>query len=156
MRKKKLSAKLFLILALSVLLTSCYKGDFELSSIVAQPYVNASSKAMGLSLYVTGSVPSEEGLTMVANSPDGSLSWTVTANQAIVDGVTYYGSSALSMPSGASLPTGLWTLTLYSKDGRTLKGTFEVSYRDLAGALERSSGISEAVFDEDSNLTVLP
>ena len=152
----KSQVKFFWILALLCLLTSCYKGDFSISSVVAQPYVKASTKTLGLSVYITGSIPSEEGLTMVVTSPDGTLSWTITAKQAIVDNITYYGSSSLSMPSSASLPTGVWTLKLYYKDGRTLSETFEVSYRDLAGALERNTGLTEAVFDEASNLTVLP
>ena len=137
------------------MLSSCYKGDFSVSSVVAQPYVKASS-SMGLSLYVTGSVPKEDGLTMVATSPDGSLSWSFTAEKAIVDEVTYYGCSNLAMPSSATLPTGLWSLTVYYKDGRTLDLTFEVTYRDVSGALERNSQATEAVFDEISNLVVLP
>ena len=156
MKRMKSQTKLFLILALLCLLTSCYKGTFSVSSVVAQPYVKASTKTMGLSVYITGSVPSVDGLTMVVSSPDGSLSWTTPAKEAIVDNVTYYGSSSLSMPSSASLPTGLWTLNLYYKDGRTLTETFEISYRDLSGALERNSTLNEAVFDEVSNLTVLP
>ncbi len=156
MKRTLLPAKFLLILALFCLLTSCYKGEFKVSSIVAQPYVSESTKAMGLSVFITASVPSEDGLTMVVSSPDGTLSWTTTAKQAIVDGVTYYGVSNLVMPDGALLPTGLWTLTLYYKDGRTLKDTFEVSYRDVSGALDRGLGLTEAVFDEVSNLTILP
>ena len=152
----KLQAKLLLIFALICLLTSCYKGEFNISSVVAQPYVKTSSGSMGLSLYITGSVPSEDGLTMVATSPDGTLSWTVTAKQAIVDNVTYYGSSSLVMPDDTMLPTGTWSLKLYYKDGRTLEGTFEVSYRDVSGALSHYAETTEAVFDEGSNLTVLP
>ena len=133
-------------------LTSCYKGSLEVSSLVAQPYVNASSGSMGLSLYFTGSLPSENGLTMAVSSPDGVFSWTVVAKKAIVDNVAYYGSSNLAMPDGALLPTGVWSMKLYYKDGRTLDYSFEVNYRDVEGALERSSAYS---FDENSNLTVL-
>ena len=134
---------------------SCYKGTFEVSSVVSQPYVNVSSGDMGLSVYFTGSVPSEEGLTMSVISPDETFSWTFVANKAIVDEISYYGSSSLAMPSGTLLPTGTWQLKLYYKDGRTLSATFEVEYRDLEGALERGSSASESFFDESSNLTVI-
>lgn len=151
----KSQSKLFLLLCLLCLLASCHKGDFSISSTVAQPYVKVSG-SMGLSLYVMGSVPSAEGLTMVATSPDGSFSWSVGAKEATIDGVTYYGYSSLDMPDTSYLPTGTWALALYYKDGRTLNLTFEVSYRDVAGALERNSLATEAVFDELSNLVVLP
>ena len=58
-------------------LTSCYKGSLEVSSLVAQPYVNASSGSMGLSLYFTGSLPSENGLTMAVSSPDGVVTRSI-------------------------------------------------------------------------------
>ncbi len=134
---------------------SCYKGSFEASSIVAQPYVNASSGEMGLSVYFTGVVPSDDGITMSVISPDGVFSWTIGANKTIVDNVSYYGCSSFAMPKEALLPTGQWSLKLYYKDGRTLDYSFEVSYRDVEGALERSASYSESFFDETSNLTVL-
>lgn len=151
-------SKKFLFFALFCALlccTSCYKGSLEASNIVAQPYINASSGAMGLSVYFTGSVPSDDGLTMTVTSPDGALSWTVTVSKVIVDGVSYYGASNLAMPGGAVLPTVQWSLKLYYKDGRTLDYNFDVSYRDVEGALERSSSYTESFFDENSNLTVL-
>lgn len=153
----KLNKRIFLLAVFFALLclVSCYRGSFELSSVVAQPYVKASTGQLGLSVYFTGTVPSEEGLTMSVSSPDGSFSWTITANKASLDGVSYYGSSSLVMPSGALLPKGLWSFNLYCKDGRTLSSTFEVNYRDVEGALERSSSYSESFFDESSNLTVL-
>ncbi len=152
----KQSKVLFLVLCALLLLVSCYKGDFSVSSVVAQPYVMLSSSDVGLSVYFTGSVPSEEGLTMSVSSPDSIFSWTIVPNKAVVDNVTYYGSSSLRMPSGSSLPTGIWTMKVFYKDGRTLDYSFEVNYRDVQGALERNAAITEAVFDEVSNLTVLP
>ncbi len=134
---------------------SCYKGNFEVSNIVSQPYIDASSKSMGLSVYFTGEVPSDDGITMTVTSPDDVFSWTIVVNKTIVDNVSYYGCSNLSMPNGALLPTGLWSLKLFYKDGRTLEYTFEVDYRDVEGALERSLSYSEPFFDENSNLTVL-
>lgn len=153
----KLSKKFLFFTFFCALLccVSCYKGSFEASSVVAQPYVSANSGSMGLSVFFTGSVPSEEGLTMSITSPDGVFSWTVVANKALVDDVSYYGCSNLAMPYGVVLPTGQWSLNLYYKDGRTLDYTFEVNYRDMEGALERSASYTESFFDESSNLTVL-
>lgn len=157
-----------------VLAASCHKGDFSASQIIPQPYIIApngddaaedtlvaelgSVPSMGLSLYVRLSVPSNDGgLQMVVASPDGSLSWTFAPETVSYEGVEYYGSSNLMMPSGVALPVGTWSLDVLYSDGRTLNLSFDVSYRDVEGAVERSQAPEAELpfFDAPSNLTVI-
>lgn len=158
-----------------VLAASCHKGDFSAFQIIPQPYIIAPSgddaaedvlgdelggvPSMGLSLYVRLSVPSNDGggLQMVVASPDGSLSWTFAPETVSYEGVEYYGSSNLMMPSGVALPIGTWSLDVLYRDGRTLNLSFDVSYRDVEGAVERSQAPEAELpfFDAPSNFTVL-
>lgn len=94
---------------------------------------------------------------MVVASPDGTLSWTFAPETVSYEGVEYYGSSNLMMPSGVVLPIGTWSLDVLYSDGRTLNLSFDVSYRDMEGAVERSQAPEAELpfFDAPSNLTVL-
>lgn len=172
----RLSCAVALIAAVAclVLAASCHKGDFSASQIIPQPYIIAPSgddaavdalgdelcgvPSMGLSLYVRLSVPSNDGgLQMVVASPDGTLSWTFAPETVSYEGVEYHGSSNLMMPSGVVLPIGTWSLDVLYSDGRTLNLSFDVSYRDMEGAVERSQAPEAELpfFDAPSNLTVL-
>ncbi len=139
------------------LLASCHKGEFSVSQVIAQPYIVASdvssSSDMGLSLYVSASVPSLEGLSMVVTDPSSNLTWSFVPSSVQYDGAVYYGTSDILMPHGAPLPEGSWSLEILYKDGRTLDLSFDVSYRDADGALARAGELP--TFDSSSNLTVL-
>ena len=108
---------------------------------------------MGLSLYVSASVPSLEGLSMVVTDPSSNLTWSFFPSSVQYDGAVYYGTSDILMPHGTTLPEGSWSLEILYKDGRTLDLSFDVSYRDVEGALSRAGELP--VFDSSSNLTVL-
>lgn len=139
------------------LLASCHKGEFSVSHVIAQPYVVASDVScigdMGLSLYVMASVPSLDGLTMVVTDPTSNLVWSFSPSKVEYEGAVYYGTSDILMPHGTTLPEGSWSLEILYKDGRTLDLSFDVSYRDVEGALSRAGELP--VFDSSSNLTVL-
>lgn len=135
------------------LLASCHKGAFSVSHVIAQPYIVASDVSMGLSLYVSASVPSLEGLSMVVTDPSSNLTWSFVPSSVQYDGAVYYGTSDILMPHGTTLPEGSWSLEILYKDGRTLDLSFDVSYRDADGALARAGELP--TFDSSSNLTVL-
>lgn len=150
----KASRTFFLVFLCSFfLLASCHKGEFSVSQVIAQPYIVASDVSMGLSLYVSASVPSLEGLSMVVTDPSSNLTWSFVPSSVQYDGAVYYGTSDIIMPHGAPLPEGFWSLEILYKDGRTLDLSFDVSYRDVEGALSRAGELP--VFDSSSNLTVL-
>ena len=150
----KASRTFFLVFLCSFfLLASCHKGAFSVSHVIAQPYIVASDVSMGLSLYVSASVPSLEGLSMVVTDPSSNLTWSFVPSTVQKDGAVYYGTSDIIMPHGAPLPEGSWNLEILYKDGRTLDLSFDVSYRDVEGALSRAGELP--VFDSSSNLTVL-
>lgn len=135
------------------LLASCHKGEFSVSQVIVQPYIVASDVSMGLSLYVSASVPSLEGLSMVVTDPSSNLTWSFVPSSVQYDGAVYYGTSDILMPHGTTLPEGSWSLEILYKDGRTLDLSFDVSYRDADGALARAGELP--TFDSSSNLTVL-
>lgn len=140
-----------------LLLASCHKGEFSVSQVMAQPYIVSSDSSgvldMGLSLYVSASVPSLDGMSMVVTDPSSNLTWSFAPSEVQYDGTTYYGTSDIMMPHGSMLPEGSWNLEILYKDGRTLDLSFEVSYRDVEGALSRAGELP--AFDSTSNLTVL-
>ena len=136
-----------------LLLASCHKGEFSVSQVIAQPYIVSSDSSMGLSLYVSASVPSLDGMSMVVTDPSSNLTWSFTPSSVQYDGATYYGTSDIMMPHGSVLPEGSWNLEILYKDGRTLDLSFDVSYRDVEGALSRAGELP--AFDSTSNLTVL-
>ena len=151
---------LLVLLCFFPLFVSCHKGEFSVSQVLAQPYVVASDVScigdMGLSLYVMASIPSLDGLTMVVTDPASNLIWSFSPSKVEYEGAVYYGTSDILMPQGSFLPTGAWSLEIRYKDGRTLNFSFEVSYRDIEGAMERAEGSGELpVFDSSSNLTVI-
>ncbi len=152
--------KVLAILVAAVLLfsaASCSKDDFSVSNLQAQPYIKENGQ-MGLSLYVKTDAKSPETMQMLVKDPSGNLSWSFTVSEVDYEKETYYGSSDIAMPTGAVLPIGTWTLDLYFKDGSTRSMSFDVSYSDEGGAIERfqTQNTEEAWFDSDSNLTVLP
>ena len=140
-----------------LLLASCHKGEFSVSQVMAQPYIVSSDSPgtfdMGLSLYVSASVPSLDGMSMVVTDPSSNLTWSFAPSSVQYDGTTCYGTSDIMMPHGSMLPEGSWNLEILYKDGRTLDLSFDVSYRDVEGALERAEELP--AFDSISNLTVL-
>ncbi len=174
----EVSSKLIEILVFSILislvflsLTSCHKGEFSVSQIVAQPYVvrennkdtqiqehqelqtNESSWNMGLSLYVHVVVPSPSDMQMVVTDPSSNLSWTFVPTSCTFDGIEYYGTSNIALPNGIMLPQGTWSLEILYKDGRTLSLSFEVAYSNLENAL--ALDVSTPFYDATSNLTIL-
>ncbi len=155
MRTKALAIVLaFIVLLMAV---SCSKDDVSVSNIQAQPYIRQNGQ-MGLSLYVMADAKDPEAMQMTVRDPSSNLSWSFNARLGEYDGSDYYGSSDISMPTGAMLPKGTWSLEIHFKDGATRIMTFEVSYSDEKGAIERfnaEKGI-DPWFDSASNLTVLP
>ena len=148
-----------LVLCVLALLVSCSKDEFTVGELQVQPYVHLDG-TMGLSLYATADIVKDPAsVQMVVKDPSGNLSWSMTSSRATFNKVDYYGSSDISMPSGVGLPVGQWSVDFLYKDGSTVSRSFEVSYTDVQGALERnlsavSSGSSR--FDSQSNLTVIP
>jgi len=166
----KFKRLLIFLTVVSVLgFSSCHKGTFSVSQTLVQPYIICEENqdgtsgdksvvwSMGLSLYVHAFVPSENGLQMILTDPSGYLSWSFTPSSTTYDGVTYYGSSNIAMPSGALLPQGTWSLEILYKDGRTLELSFDVSYNSIDEALRLSSSLpatEKPFFDATSNLTI--
>ena len=154
-------ALLVLLSFLAVLAVSCSKDEYGVSSVQVQPYVKSDS-TMGLSIYVIPELPSgkkgDVSIQMTVKSPDGNLSWSFKATSVKFDGIQYYGSSDIRMPTGTALPKGPWKGEVVFKDGSATDIEFDVSYTDAASALARylESGSAEPWFDERSNLTVLP
>ena len=142
---------------LLILLVSCSKADFSVSSVQAQPYVGMDDR-MGLSLYVITSEGDESSVQFSLRAPDGNLSWSFGALKVELDGMTYLGSSDICMPTGSLLPEGTWSLDVLYKDGSTVTKTFEVDYGDVEAAKEKflAEGTGSAWFDSVENLTVLP
>jgi len=138
-------------------MASCSRDEFSVSNLQVQPYVRQGGQ-MGLSLYVMTDVESPESMQMVVRDPSGNLSWSFNVSKESFGGSNYYGTSDISMPLGASLPTGQWDVRFTYKDGSVDDISFEVSYSDVDGALARfeESGSGSAWFDTQSNLTVLP
>ncbi len=150
----------------SLTLTSCHKGEFSVSQVIAQPYVvranvqeaqemqqNENSWTMGLSLYVHAVVSSPSDMQMVVTDPTSSLSWTFVPTSSTFDGVTYYGSSNIMLPQGIMLAQGTWNLEILYKDGRTFSFPFQVAYSNLENALDLET--LTPFYDATSNLTVL-
>ena len=142
---------------LLILLVSCSKADFSVSSVQAQPYVGMDGR-MGLSLYVITSEGDESTVQFSLKAPDGNLSWSFGALKVELDGMTYLGSSDICMPMGSLLPEGTWSLDVLYKDGSTVTKTFEVDYGDVEAAKENflAEGTGSAWYDMAENLTVLP
>lgn len=149
-------------------LTSCHKGEFSISQVIAQPYVvrennqevrtqelktNEVSWNMGLSLYVHATVSSPLDMQMVVTDPTSSLSWTFVPTSCTFDDVEYYGTSNIALPQDIMLPQGTWNLEILYKDGRTLSFSFEVSYSNFENALLIEG--PTPFYDSTSNLTVL-
>ena len=169
MTRKKLL--LFLTAVFVFGLLSCHKGEISVSQTLVQPYIVCEDTeykseglnetvdwSMGLSLYISATVPSEDGLQMVVTDSTGSLSWTFTPSVTTYEDSTYYGTSNISMPKGVLLPQGNWSLELLYKDGQTLSLSFEVSYGSIEDALSLNSTLSSSdkpFFDSISNLTIL-
>ncbi|MBR2282637.1 MAG: hypothetical protein IJ863_08450 [Spirochaetales bacterium] len=152
MRNRALAVLLAVLLSLAA---SCSKDGFSVDMLQAQPYVRQGGH-MGLSLYVITDAKSPEAMQMVVRDPSGNLSWSFTVNEVSYEGQVYYGSSDITMPAGSALPTGTWSVDMYFRDGSTLNESFDVSYSDCEGAIERAQDVDEAWFDADSNLTVIP
>ena len=150
-------SRIFLFLALLLVLVSCSKAEFSVSSTLAQPYVLTDGR-MGLSVYVLASEKEESSVQFSLRSPDGNLSWSFGARKLELDGAEYLGSSDIGMPEGTLLPEGEWTLDVMYKDGSKVTKTFDVDYGDAQAALAhyRSEETDGAWYDSDENLTVLP
>lgn len=146
-----------LLLALMILLVSCSKAEFTVSSVKTQPYVCSDSR-MGLSVYVRTSEAEENSVQFFLSAPGGNLSWSFGARKLELDGDDYLGSSDICMPLGTALPEGVWSLEIMYKDGSKVSRTFEVDYGDVEAALDRYSEdeIGGAWYDSAENLTVLP
>lgn len=149
--------RILLVLILLVILVSCSKEDFTVSSVKTQSYVCHDGR-MGLSVYIIASQNDEGSVQFSIKDPSGTLSWSLTASKMVLDGTTYVGSSDVCMPLGSPLPEGTWSLDVMYKDGTTVTRTFEVDYGDVNLAMERylEEGTSSAWYDSAENLTVLP
>jgi len=77
-------------------------------------------------------------------------------NEVDFQGTKYYGSSDITMPLGSNLPTGLWSIDLIYKDGRTVSESFTVDYKNVETTLEKYYSASEVTYDAESNLTIIP
>ena len=150
-------SRIFLFLALLLVLVSCSKAEFSVSSTLAQPYILTDGR-MGLSVYVLASESDESSVQFSLRDPGGNLSWSFGARKLELDGAVYLGSSDIGMPEGTLLPEGEWTLDVMYKDGSKVTRTFEVDYGDAAAALARfaEEGTENAWYDSAENLTVLP
>ena len=101
--------RILLVLILLVILVSCSKEDFTVSSVKTQSYVCHDGR-MGLSVYIIASQSDEDSVQFSIKDPSGTLSWSLTAAKSVLDGTTYVGSSDVCMPLGSPLPEGTWSL----------------------------------------------
>ena len=150
-------SRIVLVLALLLVLVSCSKTEFRVSSVLTQPYIQTDGR-MGLCVYVLASDEEESSVQFSLRSPDGNLTWSFGAKTLELDGADYLGSSDICMPEGTLLPEGKWTLDVIHKDGSKVTKTFDVDYGDVETTLahyeeEETDG---AWYDRDENLTVLP
>ena len=158
-RSRALVLALILLLC-TLVLASCTKTEYKVSDVQAQAYVRTDG-VMGLSLYVlpkvSGSDKKIDSVQFTVKSPDGNLSWSLSASKVNYDKLTYYGSSDICMPQGLDLPKGLWTVDVAFSDGSSVNQEFTVSYSDKDSALSRYAelGSSDPWFDEKTNLTVI-
>ena len=145
------------LLILLVLLVSCSKAEFTVSSIQVQPYVCRDGR-MGMSVYVVASDKDENSVQFSLTDPSGNLSWSFGASKVTLDSLDYLGSSDITMPLGIPLPEGTWSLEILYKDGSRITKTFVIDYGDASLAMEnyRESGSDGPWYDRKENLTVLP
>ena len=150
-------SRIALVLALLLILVSCSKAEFSVSSTLAQPYVLTDGR-MGLSVYVLASEKEESSVQFSLRDPSGNLSWSFGAKKLELDGAVYLGSSDIGMPEGTLLPEGEWTLDVMYKDGSKVTRTFDVDYGNVQASLARyrEEDADGAWYDSDENLTVMP
>ena len=150
-------SRLALAIVLLLVLVSCSKAEFSVSSVKVQPYVCRDGR-MGLSVYVMASENDENSVQFFLRDPSEKLSWSFGASKVDLDGADYLGSSDICMPMGVPLPVGSWSLDVMYKDGSKVTRTFEVDYGDVEAALAHYSEEDRdgAWFDSAENLTVLP
>lgn len=79
-----------------------------------------------LSIYIETEEAESQDLQMQVTSPSGLDSWNFPATRKEVDGVVYYGSSALARTEGKQLENGLYHLLVMRKDGKSLEKEFLV------------------------------
>lgn len=161
MSKSRALVLAFILLLFTLVFASCTKTEYKVSDVQAQAYVRTDG-VMGLSLYVlpkvSGSDKKIDSVQFSVKSPDGNLSWSLSASKVNYDKLTYYGSSDICMPQGLDLPKGLWTVDVVFSDGSAVNQTFTVSYSDKDSALSRYAelGSTDPWFDEKTNITVIP
>ncbi len=154
------TAKVLLAVVLCLVLFSCTKESFDVTQTIALPFVRTDG-TMGLSLYVLPQSTTDKGSVssaqMTVRSPEGNLSWSFEAKRVKHDGLQYFGSSDIFMPEGLELPKGKWSAEVIFQESNTVDLTFDVSFTDVASALDRfrESGSEAPWFDEKSNLTVI-
>lgn len=152
-------SRFFLALViLIVLLVSCSKAEFTVSSLQAQPYVCQDGR-MGMSVYVVASDKDENSVQFFLRDPEGNLSWSFGASKVSYDELDYLGSSDITMPFGVSLPEGTWELEILYKDGTRISKSFVIDYGDAALSLQRyreSGREDHPWYDSAENVTVLP
>ena len=146
-----------LALVLLLVLVSCSKAEFTVSTVRTQPYVCLDGR-MGLSVYVIASQSEEGSVQFSLTDPSGNLNWSFGASKLSLDGVDYLGSSDISMPALSTLPEGEWSLDVLYKDGSKVSRTFEIDYGDAEAAIVhyREADADGAWYDSAENLTVLP
>ncbi len=146
-----------LALVLLLVLVSCSKAEFTVSTVRTQPYVCLDGR-MGLSVYVIASESDASSVQFSLTDPSGNLNWSFGASRLSLDGVDYLGSSDISMPASSPLPEGIWSLDVLYKDGSKVSRTFEIDYGSTGAALAhyRDADPDGAWYDSDENLTVIP
>lgn len=112
--------KLAVLLILVVIAVSCSRVEASVDDV----FYTVDDCIMGV--WVTGQVPSEEGLIMTVKSPDKSKTWTVSAETATYKSVKYYGFTGFAIPKGNSFESGLWTVELACRDGQVATGSFQL------------------------------
>lgn len=115
------------LLILCLIFVSCSRTDADIKKVLAYPYEHG--ERTGLSVWLTASVPSEEGLKIVLTSPDGALSWTTAAEKDKFDSLTYYGCADFAMPANTELPSGMWKVELICRDGQVSESSFFIDYK---------------------------
>lgn len=113
------------------------------------------SSDMGFSFYVNANLSDEDKAEIEIQSPDKTLKWISPLNKVEYSSLTYYGSSEFMMPDNTVLPTGEYSYTIICQDGRTLDGTFDISFQDASSVLEKVDMSKLPYFDSVSNITVI-
>lgn len=116
----KMFKKPAVLIVLIVLAVSCSRVEASVDDV----FFTVNDCVMGV--WVTGQVPSEDGLIITVKSPDKSKTWTTSAEITTYKSVKYYGFTGFTVPKGNSFESGIWTVELACKDGQVATGSFQL------------------------------